>query len=165
MASTVVVYTIGHSNHTLAAFLDLIRQHEIDTIVDVRSQPYSQWADQFNREVLKQDLKEAGVCYLWMGDQLGGRPAKLGADGGPVGHPNYKEMAEEKSYLEGIATLIELARDRRVAVMCSEGDHTQCHRHLLITQTLVSEGVRVLHIRPDATLVEGALEPEQLTLF
>jgi uncharacterized protein (DUF488 family) len=52
-----------------------------------------------------------------------------------------------------------------VAVMCSEGDHTKCHRHLLITQTVLKQGGRVEHIQPDGTLVEGTAEPEQLSLF
>jgi uncharacterized protein (DUF488 family) len=49
--------------------------------------------------------------------------------------------------------------------MCSEGDHRQCHRHLLITQSLLQRGVRVRHIQPDGSLVEGVREAEQLSLF
>ena len=49
--------------------------------------------------------------------------------------------------------------------MCSEGDHRQCHRHLLITQSLLDMGAAVDHIQPDGTCSAGTLEPEQLTLF
>ncbi len=49
--------------------------------------------------------------------------------------------------------------------MCSEGDHRRCHRHMLITQTLLERGVHVRHIQSDGTTVEGERIPRQLSLF
>ena len=115
--------------------------------------------EQFNRELLHHDLEEAGVHYLYRGDSLGGRPEAGQA------LPDYKAMALRPAYLQGIDLLLDLARSERLAVMCSEGDFHHCHRHLLITQTLLARDATVLHIQPDGTLAEGTLEPEQLTLF
>ncbi len=159
MSETVRLFTIGHSNHAIEHFIELLRQHQITLLVDVRSQPYSQWASQFNRELLHHDLEEAGVHYLYRGDSLGGRPEAGQA------LPDYKTMALRPAYLQGIDQLLDLARSERLAVMCSEGDFHHCHRHLLITQTLLARDATVLHIQPDGTLAEGTLEPEQLTLF
>ena len=69
------IYTIGHSDHTRPAFVDLLRKFDVALLVDVRSQPYSRWTPQFNREDLAHDLEEAGIAYRSMGDSLGGRPA------------------------------------------------------------------------------------------
>jgi uncharacterized protein (DUF488 family) len=69
------------------------------------------------------------------------------------------------AYQAGIDQLLELARTERVVVMCGEGDHCQCHRHLLIAQTLLARGARVLYIQPDGTTVKGDLTPQQLSLF
>jgi uncharacterized protein (DUF488 family) len=69
------------------------------------------------------------------------------------------------AYQAGIDQLLDLAETEQVAVMCSEGDHRQCHRHLLIAQTLLGRGVRVLHIQSDGTTVEAGPEPQQLSLF
>ncbi len=161
-----VIYTVGHSNHTTEALIALLQQHAITLVVDVRSQPYSKWADQFNREFLTQDLAEAGIAYRFMGDSLGGRPEHRSLYDTPdAERPNYKRMAKAPAYLAGIETLVSLAETDRLTVLCSEGDHSTCHRHLLITQTLVADGHRVRHIQPDGALVEGTLEPEQLTLF
>ena len=77
MTQDLTIYTIGHSDHSVAAFVDLLRQHGITTVVDVRSQPYSRWAHQFNRETLARDLKELGFTYAFMGNALGGRPSNL----------------------------------------------------------------------------------------
>ncbi len=159
MSEAVRLFTIGHSNHAIEHFTELLRQHQITLLVDVRSQPYSQWASQFNRELLRHDLEEAGVHYLYKGDSLGGRP-----ETGLV-PPDYKVMARRPGYLQGIDQLLDLARSERLVVMCSEGDFHHCHRHLLITQTLLARDAIVLHIQPDGTLAEGTLEPEQLTLF
>ena len=68
-----ILWTIGHSNHPLEAFLDLLTRHRIEVLVDVRSSPYSRYASQFNREALRQPLHDRAVQYLFLGDLLGGR--------------------------------------------------------------------------------------------
>lgn len=165
MDGVCTLYTIGHSNHAIGDFIALLNKHNITTIVDVRSQPYSQWADQFNRELLKHDLTEAGIEYTYMGDTLGGRPLAQELYAAGQARPDYKKMMQLPAYQRSIQELLELAQGRAVAIMCSEGDYQSCHRHLLITQTLVADGLRVHHIRPDGTCVEGTLEPEQLSFF
>ena len=159
------IYTVGHSDHTTAAFVDLLGRHGITLVVDVRSQPYSRWAHQFNRETLACDLQNAGIAYRFMGDALGGRPADPTLYDPEQERPDYQRVEQMPAYQAGIDQLLDLARTEQVAVMCSEGDHCRCHRHLLITQTLLGRGVRVLHIQPDGTTVEGELAPRQLSLF
>ena len=48
-----ILWTIGHSNHPLETFLALLRRHEIEVLVDVRSSPYSGYCPHFNTEQLK----------------------------------------------------------------------------------------------------------------
>ncbi len=159
------IYTIGHSDHATEAFVDLLRRHGITLVVDVRSQPYSRWAPQFNRETLARDLRDAGIAYRFMGDALGGRPADPALYDSGQERPDYQRLEQTPAYQVGIDQLLDLAGSEKVAVMCSEGDHRRCHRHLLITQTLLERGVRVLHIQPDGTAVEGEPVPQQLSLF
>jgi uncharacterized protein (DUF488 family) len=68
------IYTIGHSNIAIARFIDLLRSYSIQVLVETRSQPYSRYASQFNRESLKTSIEQAGIAYFHLGDQLGGRP-------------------------------------------------------------------------------------------
>jgi uncharacterized protein (DUF488 family) len=165
MPDDLLIHTVGHSDHTTAAFVDLLRGCAITLVVDVRSQPYSRWAHQFNRETLARDLQDAGIAYRFMGDALGGRPANLALYDPGEERPDYGRVEQTPTYQAGIDRLLGLARTERVAVMCGEGDHRGCHRHLLIAQTLLGRGVRVLHIQPDGTTVEGKLVPQQLSLF
>ena len=74
MPNTPAVYTIGHSNHSEQHFLDLLTKHGIQVLADVRSQPFSKYTPHFNREYLQGTLRDCRMKYLFMGDQLGGRP-------------------------------------------------------------------------------------------
>jgi len=165
MDETCTLYTIGHSHHAIQQFIALLRQHAITTVVDVRSQPYSQWAHQFNRELLQHDLEEAGIGYVYMGDVLGGRPADAVLYARGNGRPDYGKMAAEPTYQAAIRQLLILAGKQTTTIMCSEGDHRECHRHLLITRSLLDLNATVAHIQTDGTCVAGAYEPEQLSLF
>jgi uncharacterized protein (DUF488 family) len=165
VSEDLLIYTIGHSDHSIDAFVALLRQHEVVLLVDVRSRPYSRWAAQFNQTVLAQDLARYGIDYRFMGESLGGMPPDPALYDPGQRHPNYQRMAETPAYQHGIAELLGLARARQVAMMCSEGDYHQCHRHLLLSQTLLASGVSVLHIMPDGSTVRAELMPRQLTMF
>src|SRR5438045_2077136 len=71
------VFTVGHSHHELAYLLDLLRAAGVGAVADVRSSPFSRRLPQYNRPELEQGLKEAGVVYVFLGDELGGRPPQL----------------------------------------------------------------------------------------
>jgi len=146
MSDSTTIFTIGHSDHDMETFIGLLREHDITVVVDVRSQPYSRWASQFNRETLTEELVAHDIDYRFMGDVLGGRPSDSGLYA--RGAPDFGRIEETKSYQEGIGRLIDLGRAQRVAVMCSEGDYRECHRHHLIAQTLLRREVRVVHIKP-----------------
>jgi uncharacterized protein (DUF488 family) len=159
------IFTIGHSDHTVEEFTSLLQRHSIALVVDVRSQPYSRWVHQFNRELLIRDLQDADLDYRFMGDTLGGRPDDTSLYGPGEERPDYQRLEQTPAYQASIDRLIELSREEQTVVMCSEGDHRHCHRHLLLTQTLIERGVQVLHIQPDGTTVRGSQIPRQLSLF
>jgi len=165
MSENLVILTIGHSDHSTTELVDLLKQHHISLVIDVRSQPYSRWTPQFNRETFAHDLEHAGLAYKYMGDTLGGRPDDRALYDPGEERPSYERMEQAPTYQTGIDKLLGLAQSERVVIMCSEGDHEHCHRHLLITQTLLARGVDVLHIQPDGTTVAGTPLAKQLSLF
>ena len=69
------IYTIGHSSHSSEHFVDLLKQHRIEVLVDTRSAPYSRYSPQFDRESLRDLITAAGIKYLFLGDVVGG-PSK-----------------------------------------------------------------------------------------
>lgn len=159
------IYTIGHSDHDVEELIALLESQGVDVLVDVRSQPYSRWVPQFNRESLEAAVTGTGLRYVWQGDTLGGRPRDPTLYEGDSARPDYARVRETEDYRRGVDDLLALAGDSVVAIMCSEGDYRQCHRSLLITPTLLRRDVRVVHILPDGRTVGAEEEPEQLSLF
>jgi uncharacterized protein (DUF488 family) len=148
------IFTIGHSNGTLDALINLLHGQRIDVLADIRSRPFSRYTPQFNGPALKEPLAAQGIRYLFLGKELGGRPE------GPEfydaeGHVIYSLVEQAPFFLEGLARLETGMQKYRVALMCSEEDPAHCHRHLLVGRVLVARGITVQHIRGD-----GTLEPE-----
>lgn len=68
------LYTIGHSNHTIDAFIELLQQHGVTALVDVRSHPFSRYLPHFCQSPLKRALTNANIQYVFLGQELGARP-------------------------------------------------------------------------------------------
>ena len=148
-----VVFTVGHSLHPIDAFLSLLRQHKIDAVADVRTLPRSGRAPQYNRELLEKTLKGAGFSYVYLGDELGGRP-RCSSYYDAKGHALYDPMSKDASFLSGVdRVLAGVAKGMRIALMCSEGDPCICHRHNLVAPVLFARGVGVFHIQKDGNLL------------
>lgn len=161
-----VIFTIGHSNVPAERIVELLKRYGIEVLVDVRSIPYSRHNPQFNREAFQRLLEAAGIQYVYEGRDLGGRPED--PDCYDDGHVRYDRIATKPWYQAGIDRLIEMALQHSVAILCSEEDPLQCHRHNLIAQTLLERGVVVWHIRGDGRIEQARLnvpQVQQLALF
>ena len=144
-------FTIGHSNHDFPAWLALLRQHSIEVVVDVRSSPYSKYVPQFDKELMQRSLEEAGIRYLFLGAELGGRPANP-AYYDTKGRVLYSRLCDDVLFQAAIARL-ETGMERfRVALVCGEEDPAHCHRRLLIGRVLTERGHVMHHIRGDGSL-------------
>jgi uncharacterized protein (DUF488 family) len=164
------VLTIGHSNHSLEHFLDIVQRNAVEVVVEVRSYPYSRYAPQFDREAVKPALAKIGVKYVDLGKELGGRPGDSEFYDGD-GHVRYDRVAAAQFFQEGLQRLEEVASRYCVAVMCSEEDPAVCHRGLLIGRVLRERGYRVEHIRgdgrrqTDSEVFAASSDPPQASLF
>lgn len=160
------IFTIGHSNHDLDHFRRLLTEHGIEVLVDVRSWPHSRYVEWADAAVLPGLIAEAGVRYLFLGGELGGRPEGDGfydADG----HVLYGKVAEQQWFKEAIERLERGAEEYRVAIMCSEENPAHCHRRLLVSKVLLEHGVTVAHIRKNGQvdIESGPLKLSEGTLF
>lgn len=154
----VILHTIGHGALPAEPLVGLLRTHAIDTVIDVRSSPYSRFVPHCNRESLAALLTAHGLAYVWAGEALGGRPADASCyHGGEVkiGKVDYAQVAQRPWFQRGLHTLMATAAGQRAALLCSEEDPRRCHRHKLIAHALRDQGVRVLHIRHSGELEES----------
>jgi uncharacterized protein (DUF488 family) len=157
-----ILYTIGHSNLTAQEFLDLLRRHGVVALVDVRSAPYSRYVPHFSKEPLEALLRVSGIDYRYAGEWLGGQPKDqsvykqeaLPDDG--TKRQQYRKLVDYLAvmqrdwYQKAIFRLLDIVREAEgrgnVVILCSEGNPHECHRHHLITRSLLDSRVRVVDV-------------------
>jgi uncharacterized protein (DUF488 family) len=159
------IFTIGHSNHSAEKFVGLLKEHGIEVVADVRSQPYSRHAPHFSAKDIEAILWDNGIRRLFLGCELGGRPTAeefYDADG----RVDYARIERSRSFLDGIKQLESSIRDHKIALLCSEEDPVGCHRRLLVGHVLGERGLVVRHIRGDGSIqTEGEASGDQPVLF
>lgn len=127
------IWTIGYSEISAGKLVEILKNHGIETLVDVRRWPRSK-REEFNRERLEERLRSSGVEYVWMGDKLGGY-----RKGG------YERYMETREFRQAVQTLVRLASEKKICILCLEAHPNHCHRRF-IAETLSSIGVEVTHI-------------------
>jgi uncharacterized protein (DUF488 family) len=157
-AAGILVFTIGHSDHTLDAFLALLKQHGIEAVADVRSSPYSRHVPHFNKDSISAFLKSHGIDYVFLGRELGARRAERSCY--VDGRAEYERIAELALFQEGIRRICRGSETLRIALMCTEKDPLFCHRCLLVSRVLAQAGKEVMHIHADGRL-ESQVEVEE----
>ncbi len=158
-------YTIGHSDRSPDELIEALVNHDVNVIADLRSSPYSRHTPHFNREPLKAQLERNGIRYVFMGDVLGGRPdnPELYDEKGFV---LYYRISELSTFIKGVERLETGEADGwHIALLCSEGNPAECHRHLLVSRVLVGRGWTVKHILRDDSLIDYFDIPTQPTLL
>lgn len=156
-----ILYTVGHSSHLLEAFLDLLRQHGIQLVADVRSSPYSRHAPQFNKESLENRLQETGCSYSYLGHVLGGHPQEHQFYD-PEGYVLYDRIAASPAFQQEMNALLVQAAKAPTALLCGEEDPSECHRRLMLGRVARDRGFEVLHLRGDGCLQnETSMAEEQ----
>ncbi len=153
-----VIYTVGHSNHTMEHLISILKAHHIEVLIDIRTKPYSSYVPQFNRPNLERAIINEGIGYIFTGDRLGGYPKDTDCyvqDGSGKRTPDYEVMRGKDWFREGLDAVIAISKDKRVVLMCSEEDPNKCHRHRLLSKSLAERGIRIIHIRGDGRLEEA----------
>lgn len=145
-----MLYTIGHSNHEITAFIKLLQEYGITALGDVRSHAFSRYVPQYSRDALKSALVEAGIYYVFLGKELGARSENPACY--RQGKVQYDRLAREPIFAEGIKRVVQGMERNRIALMCAEKDPLDCHRALLVARNIFMSGIPVGHIHSDGSL-------------
>jgi uncharacterized protein (DUF488 family) len=148
---TLELFTIGHSNHPLRRFLDLLGMHAIHLLCDVRSTPYSRFNPKFNRESLASALGERGIAYLYLGEELGGKPREPGLPADDAAR--FSLIAKGARFQSGLERLLSEVQVQRTAIMCAEKDPARCHRSHLVCRHIPRE-IAIRHILADGSTLD-----------
>lgn len=128
-----ILYTIGTDKREIFDFLRLLKEYEIEKLIDVRRFPTSKF-DHFKSENLKGFLAHQGVEYVGLGDLLGGY-----RKGG------YEQYMKSEDFKRGVDLLEREASERRTALVCAEIVPWRCHRRF-IAHEMMEKGWKVIHI-------------------
>jgi len=139
-----IIYTIGYSSFEIDSFIETLKKHKINAVVDVRSSPYSQYKSEFNREHLKESLKKNHISYVFLGEECGARVSDNSCY--INGKVDYSLVAKTNLFKTGIQRLLNGAEKYSLALMCAEKDPITCHRTILVCRNILGEGVSIRHI-------------------
>jgi uncharacterized protein (DUF488 family) len=169
------IWTVGHSTRSSQEFSEILLEHRIQALVDVRSFPGSRRYPHFNKQELLRTLEANGILYFH-NPQLGGRrrpsPNSKNTAWKNASFRAYADHMESEEFNKGIADLLEISGEKWTAIMCAEALWWRCHRSL-IADFLKAKGVEVIHIlgaqhteahpyTSAARIVEGRLSYEGL---
>jgi len=134
-----MIFSIGYATKPIDVFIDQLRRHRINIVCDVRSVPFSKRFFDYHQDAIKRHLQDAGIRYLYLGDQLGPRsknPDHYEVCGTGL-QVQFDRLMTSNTFLQGIKRLQHGQRKGfRMALMCAEKDPATCHRSLLIGYAL-----------------------------
>jgi uncharacterized protein (DUF488 family) len=148
-----LIYTIGHSTKTIDYFLAILKAHDIEMVVDVRTIPRSKHNPQFNEDALKESLRDFGIRYRHLA-KLGGlrhttsRSIQTGWRN--ASFRGFADYMETPPFWKGVESLEKLGTRYKVAIMCAEAVPWRCHRSL-IADALLLHKWKVRHIQSKKT--------------
>ncbi|MEG4111597.1 MULTISPECIES: DUF488 domain-containing protein [unclassified Microcoleus] len=149
------LFTIGHSNLSIEAFVLLLQQHGITAVADVRSHPFSRYLPHFNKSEINSSLSSVGIQYVFLGKELGARPEDLSCYDSS-GKALYDRIAATPLFSAGLQRLLKGAANYKISLMCAEKDPITCHRTILVCHKLKDFNLQINHI-----LSDGNLESQQ----
>jgi len=133
MRETLTIWTIGYGGRSKKNLLEILKEHNIRVVVDVRSFPTSKVED-FKRENMAKWLSENSKKYVWLGKELGG-----------YRRGGYEKYMKSDDFKRGIEKLIEIAKKNKTCILCLERNPKYCHRRF-IAAYLTHIGIKVVHI-------------------
>lgn len=143
-----LIFTIGHSNHSIGDFLTLLKSHGVKRLVDVRTIPKSRHNPQFNRDALAVSVRAARIAYTHL-PKLGGlrhaRSDSINTGWNNASFRGYADYMQTLEFAAALARLEKLAATKLCAIMCAEAVPWRCHRSL-IADALTVRGHTVRHI-------------------
>lgn len=155
-------FTIGHSTRAVDEFVELLRAGEVRMVVDIRSVPKSRTNPQYNPESLAEALAEYQIGHIRIPALGGLRKREREVDPELNGwwenrsFHNYADYALSDQFAGGLAELVELGREQRLAMMCAESVWWRCHRRI-VADYLLARGEAVFHLMGKDRVEEARL--------
>ncbi|MCQ2965957.1 MAG: DUF488 domain-containing protein [Alphaproteobacteria bacterium] len=163
------IFTIGHSVHRIDDFIDLLKSYQIDYVIDVRSDPHSKYAYEFNKENLKPAIEKNLLNYVHMGKYFGARREDMSLYSRKENGKRYLDFDKVRSsedFLKGYESICRGVEKFNIAFMCAEKNPMDCHRAIMVSKAFTDHGYKVKHILEDGTIeTQNQLDQELLNKY
>jgi uncharacterized protein (DUF488 family) len=141
--------------------VELLRAHDIHTLVDIRTVPRSRKNPQYSQETFSQALAQAGFRYVHL-PRLGGlRRAREDSPNSAwrnASFRGYADYMQTDDFAQGLEELRALTSEGPLALMCAEAVPWRCHRSL-VADALHARGVEARHISSRTRAAPHRLTP------
>jgi uncharacterized protein (DUF488 family) len=154
-----IIWTVGHSRRSAEEFINLLKSHDVEAVVDVRTVPRSRTNPQFNKDNLEQVLPRSGIHYTHRKDLGGLRHPQKESSNTAWRNDSFRGFADymqTSEFDQALAWLASTAQEERTAIMCAEALPWRCHRSL-IADALLTDGFEVVEIFGEGTSRKHAL--------
>lgn len=165
---SVEVYTIGYGADVFDPFLRRVKAiPEVTHLVDVRTNPYSRYQEDFRGETFAHRVRTEGLKYIFMGDSLGGKPTDPAVL--TEGEVDPIKLQDWSFFQLGVRKIVDAAQAGKVmCLMCGCSMPADCHRGTTLGTALLAACVDLVHVLPDGTSLRQSvlqLPPTQFNLF
>lgn len=156
------LFTIGHSTHSLAEFIDLLHVYEIQHVVDVRTIPKSRHVPWFNKPEFSESLEAEKIHYTHLSELGGLRHAhknSINLAWRNLSFRGFADYMQTKEFYVGLNKLNQILKENgKVVIMCAEAVPWRCHRSLIADAEII-RGIKVWHIFNKTTINPHTLTP------
>lgn len=161
-----IIYALGHSNYSFEKFITIIKEYNLNCVVDIRSIPYSKYNVQYNKEDFSKRLKELGYTYIYMADQFGVKRDDKSSYNSE-GYADFDKVRLEKSFRRGIERLKDgCKKGYRIVMLGAVQEPIRCPRAILVGRELEKEGFDVRYIvHEGGTISQRDIENQMLDKY
>ena len=143
---TAAFVSVGYQEHDIDYFVSLLVDNDVDVLVDVRLNAISRKRG-FSKTALSNALTDAGIEYRHE-RQLGNPKENREPFRQGLASARSRYLTQLSNGAKGIYDeVVALASTSRVALLCYERDHAECHRSCIIdTAQCIDPSLRVVKI-------------------
>lgn len=144
------IYTIGYSGLKIDDFISILTKYNITCLIDVRSNPYSKFHVDYNKNNLQNILKSNEILYRNYKVEFGARQEDLQYY--TDGYLDFSKYAKSKSFIEGVKKVeAGIKMNYTFAFMCAEKDPSTCHRNIMVGRQFYDLGYTIKNILSDGS--------------
>lgn len=152
-------YTIGHDKRELKEFSEILKEYNINCIVDVRAAS-NNISGAYDVENIKNFLNKLGIYYIPMEKEFDLRQYEFNSD-------DFEKVRSSEKFMSGIFRIESgIKKGFKIAIMGVEKEPICCNRGIIIAYVLKHKGISLKHIIDKEVLKsQHEVEEELLKMY